>query len=96
MPSTVISGSVKYTVAAIGNEAFLQCENLASINIPGYVKTIGERAFAYCYKLESLSIGNSVETIGWGWLIVVWAVLMLIGFVISISHIFKKKNKIAI
>jgi sugar phosphate permease len=46
--------------------------------------------------ISNIIFANSVETIGWGWLIVVWAVLMLIGFVISISHIFKKKNKIAI
>ena len=53
-------------VTTIGEEAFYDCQSLASINIPNTVTTIGEGAFGVCYGLKSLAIPDSVTTIGYG------------------------------
>lgn len=52
------------SVEDIGDEAFADCEELASLSLGSSVRTIGESAFAYCGKLESVTIPASVEAIG--------------------------------
>ncbi len=51
-------------VTSIGNYAFADCTNLASVNIPNSVTSIGNSAFQSCTSLESITIGNSVTSIG--------------------------------
>lgn len=50
-------------VTSIGEEAFRDCNNLASIVIPDCVTTIGNRAFQNC-ALTSIVIPDSVTSIG--------------------------------
>ena len=55
------------TVAAIGENAFCNIEELTSIHIPNSVTSIGAGAFAFCFGLiGDLTIPNSVKTIGSG------------------------------
>ena len=52
-------------ITAIGEGAFLGCENLTSVTIPSSVTTIGACAFAGC-GLTSVTIPECVTTIGKG------------------------------
>ena len=51
-------------VTAIGDFAFLMCENLTGITIPSSVTSIGDSAFTACKKLTSITIPESVTSIG--------------------------------
>ena len=53
-------------VTSIGEEAFVGCESLKSINIPKGVNSIGSWAFNACISLTSIEIPNSVTSIGVG------------------------------
>lgn len=52
------------TVMSIGDNAFYNCYDLASIAIPESVSSIGDRAFAGCSSLASITIPKSVTSIG--------------------------------
>lgn len=52
------------TVMSIGDNAFYNCFDLASIAIPESVSSIGDRAFAGCRSLASITIPKSVTSIG--------------------------------
>ncbi len=58
-----LSSSLKY----IGEYAFLWCENLKSINIPGSVTSIGNSAFEYCNNLSSVKFEDSEEILRLGY-----------------------------
>lgn len=47
----------------IGNSAFTNCSNLASVTIPGSVTLINPAAFMNCTALTSITIPSNVETI---------------------------------
>lgn len=64
IPQSVFYANRQYTVTAIGDYAFYECEALKSITIPISVQTIGDYAAFGCEQLNSLSIGNNVRTIG--------------------------------
>ena len=51
-------------VTSIGDYAFYNCSNLASVTIPNRVTSIGDSAFSDCIRLTSITIPNSVESIG--------------------------------
>jgi len=51
-------------VESIGENAFYQCTNLQSIDIPNSVENIGNSVFYQCSNLASVNIGNSVNSIG--------------------------------
>ena len=57
-------------VTAIGDRAFYQCSEIASLTIPVGIKSIGRNAFERCYGLTGIDIPGSVEKIGdsafWG------------------------------
>ncbi|MEE1154818.1 MAG: leucine-rich repeat domain-containing protein, partial [Acutalibacteraceae bacterium] len=59
IPSTINGYTVKY----IDNEAFMNCKELTSINLPDSLEEIGARAFQGCEKLTSITIPDSVVTI---------------------------------
>ena len=52
------------TVTCIGDCAFNNCINLASINIPSSVTSIDDMAFLGCTSLPTITIPSSVTTIG--------------------------------
>ena len=66
LSETVTNNSTTYTVTAIGNNAFYQCNGLTgSLAIPNSVKSIGNYAFYNCSGFNgSLTIGNAVTSIG--------------------------------
>ncbi len=51
-------------VTAVGQDAFLDCTNLASIVIPDSVTSIGYMAFDGCPSLTNATIGKEVASIG--------------------------------
>ena len=51
-------------IISIGENAFMECENLVSLTLPNSVTTIGEDSFYNCKSLESINIPDSVTTIG--------------------------------
>ena len=63
-PAEIEVDSVIYQVTGIGNEAFVDCDQLDSIVIPETVKTIGAYAFANCTGTLSITIPNTVDSIG--------------------------------
>ena len=59
-------GIIKFDapVTWIGNVAFYNCSNIATVTIGDSVTTIGDHAFGGCSSLTSVTIGDSVTTIG--------------------------------
>ncbi|MBR4440514.1 MAG: leucine-rich repeat protein [Bacteroidales bacterium] len=58
------SVSIENGVEKVGEEVFLNCDNLESVSIPGSVKNISDGTFNGCKKLKYVTIGNGVERIG--------------------------------
>ena len=52
------------TISSISDNAFSDCQNLQSIELPQSLKIIGQRAFANCSKLSAIDIPDSVVSIG--------------------------------
>ena len=51
IPDKVNSYDVDFTVNAIGNEAFNECDKLTAVTLPSTIETIGISAFAMCSGL---------------------------------------------
>ncbi|MCB6107024.1 leucine-rich repeat protein, partial [Flavobacterium psychrophilum] len=66
IPEIVTYNSKNYIVTAIGESAFVHCNNLTSVTIPNSVTTIGDYVFGGCFGLTSVTIPNSVITINRG------------------------------
>ena len=64
IPIKVTHKGTNYTVTSIGEDAFENCDNLTSIEIPNSVTSIGSYAFYGCSSLTSIEIPNSVTSIG--------------------------------
>ena len=62
IPSTVMYNKTRYSVTAIGDEAFKYNYCLTSVTIPASVTSIGKYPFAACEKLASIEVDpdNSV------------------------------------
>ena len=61
IPETVIYEDIAYIVTDIGFEAFSNCTELTSVEIPNSVTTIGDYAFHGCTSLTNIEIPNSVK-----------------------------------
>lgn len=64
IPSTVTHEGTTYRVTSIGEYAFYDCSNLASITLPESLTSIGEHAFSFCSSLTSIVIPEGVTSIG--------------------------------
>ncbi|MDE7312613.1 MAG: leucine-rich repeat protein [Eubacterium sp.] len=51
-------------VVRIGENAFMNCENITQLSIPNSVTIIGKGAFSRCRTLQEINIPNSVTIIG--------------------------------
>ena len=63
IPTSVTHDGTTYEVKAIGKHAFLNCNDLTSVDIPATVTTIGVGAFYQCSALTGIVIPNSVTAI---------------------------------
>lgn len=63
IPNNIVVGEQKYKIISIEDFAFVGCESLTTVSIPGSVKTIGEGAFASCTAITSLTFEEGVTTI---------------------------------
>ena len=59
-----ISFVIPNNVTSIGEYAFSQCDNLASVIIPDGVTSIGDSAFYCCSRLSSVTIPSSITSVG--------------------------------
>ncbi len=64
IPTEAEINGKKYSVTAIGNNAFAYCSNLTSVEIPLSVTSIGSNAFNGCRGLTKLTVPSSVTSIG--------------------------------
>ena len=64
LPENITYNGKSYSVTAIGDNAFTQCDLTGVLNIPNSVTSIGDRAFSGCNRLSNVSIPNSVTSIG--------------------------------
>jgi len=64
IPATVPFQGSSYTVNAIGDNAFRNCQNLTSITIGDNITSLGKRAFYACNKLNEITITPAVIAIG--------------------------------
>lgn len=67
IPSTITYNDAEYTVTAIGDKAFYDCESsvqMSSITLPSTVTCIGSQAFWKCTNLTSFTIPSCVTSIG--------------------------------
>ena len=61
---TVKKVTIQNGVTSIGNFAFYECRNLASVEMADSVSDIGESSFSFCSGLTSVTIPSSVVSIG--------------------------------
>ena len=64
IPATVAYNGMTYRVTSIGEHAFYDCSNLASIVIPEGVTSIRDYAFYDCSSLTSIVIPKGLTSIG--------------------------------
>ncbi len=64
IPATVVYSNHSYKVSGIGEKAFKNCDDLASVVLPEGLDSIGFAAFHTCPKLTEFKIPASVSKIG--------------------------------
>lgn len=64
IPPTITVEGVTYTVTTIQYEAFRNCRELTSVEIPNTVTSIGDNAFELCTFLTAISLPASLTSIG--------------------------------
>lgn len=63
IPQTVQKDGITYTVAGIADEAFLDCRQLDSVQMPDTITYIGAKAFENCYALTSVKLSQALTSI---------------------------------
>ena len=56
IPEKVSIGGKDYTVTAIEDYAFNNCQNLLTVSIPSTLTSIGKRAFLSCFSLSAITV----------------------------------------
>lgn len=64
VPATVEYDSKTYTVTAIGQRAFYECETLTTVTLPNTITVIDRNAFDDCIGLTSINLPDGLTTIG--------------------------------
>ena len=64
IPETVLYNGITYSVRAIGNNAFSNSSNLASVSLPKTITSIKDSAFYMCSGIREIVIPNSVTYVG--------------------------------
>ena len=64
IPSSVEYGGKSYSVTGIGIEAFYDCSDLTSVELPASLTSIGGSAFSGCTGLASIELPSSLTSIG--------------------------------
>lgn len=64
IPSTVDYNGEKYTVVAIGEEAFNENKKIETLELPITIKRIGDKAFEQCKHLSKIVFPEGLEYIG--------------------------------
>ncbi len=64
VPATVEHDSKTYTVTAIGQKAFSECETLTTVTLPSTITVIDWNAFDNCTGLTSINLPEGLTTIG--------------------------------
>lgn len=64
IPGAVRCAGITYSVTAIGNYAFDECDSLIAVSIPNEVTRIGFRAFSDCSSLRSVVMSENVDFVG--------------------------------
>ena len=64
LPENLQYDGATYTITAIGNYAFYNCDGLTSLVMPNTVTSLGYSAFNDCNNLTSINLPNSVTSIG--------------------------------
>ena len=63
---SVCYGGETFMVTHIAEDAFAQCEELLSVDIPDSIDSIGWEAFRGCTGLTAIHIPGSIKDMGWG------------------------------
>ena len=63
IPSTATLGGKSYQVTAVGDNAFYECNKLASVTLPNGLVSIGQYAF-YSTKMKEITFPTSLKSIG--------------------------------
>lgn len=58
------NNGVEYSVIALEDSCFENCNGLTSIDIPSSVTSLGDHCFYYCSSLTSIIIPSSVTSLG--------------------------------
>ena len=59
------NNGVEYSVIALEDSCFENCNGLTSIDIPSSVTSLGDHCFEGCSGLTSIEIPSSVTSLGW-------------------------------
>ena len=62
--NTAVSGVDFTKFSSIGDEAFMNCKSLTTVQFSSKLKTIGARAFSGCSNIETLNMTDGLTTIG--------------------------------
>lgn len=63
VPASITYNATVYSVTAIGEWAFMDCEDLHKVNIPSTVSVIGSCAFWGCSSLEEITLPEGLTAI---------------------------------
>lgn len=64
VPETVKYKGETYTITAVGDSAFMGCDELYTLYLPATVHTIGDDAFHDCHQLRTMTLPANLRSMG--------------------------------